>query len=186
MTQMTWMWLAIAVLAVVLIVLAAWVVSRTRRRTHLKKTFGPEYDRAVEEVGDQSAAEAELAKREKRVEAYEIRELSSAERTRFAERWHEVQARFVEAPAEAVGEADGLVIEVLETRGFPVGDFDRRQADLSVRYPQVVHHYREARELARHNREGDASTEQRRQAMQHYRVLFDRLLGHAHPESEVA
>ncbi len=186
MNQVTWMWLAIAVLAVVLIVLAAWVVSRIRRRSHLKQTFGPEYDHTVEEAGSQTAAEAELAEREKRVEGYEIRELSAIERDRFAKRWQMVQSDFVEKPEAAVAEAEQLVQEVLETRGFPVGHFEQRQADLSVRYPQVVHHYRDARELARRNREGEATTEQRRQAMQHYRALCDRLLGHSHPESEVA
>lgn len=191
MNEMTMIWIAVAVLAVVLIAVAAWAMTRARRRTHLKKSFGPEYEHLVEERGDRADAEAELAEREARVNEYEIRTLSAPERDRFAQEWRDVQARFVDDPRAAVGDADGLVTRLLETRGFPVGDFSRREADISVRHPRVTHHYREAREVSVRSREGEATTEDLRQAMQHYRTLFDTLLtdrseAERHPESEVA
>jgi FtsZ-interacting cell division protein ZipA len=188
MNEMTLIWIAVAVVAIVLIAIAAWAMSRARRRAHLKKRFGPEYEHVVEERGDRTEAEAELAQREARVKEYEIRTLTAPERDRFAQSWRDVQARFVDDPRAAVSEADGLVTRLLETRGFPVGDFSRREADVSVRHPRVVHHYREAREIALRSRDGQATTEDLRQAMQHYRSLFDTLLTDrtAHPESEVA
>lgn len=187
MNEMTWIWIAVAVVAVVLLVLAVWAAARARRRSHLKHRFGPEYEHTVEETGSRNEAEAELKQREKRVEGYEIRALSASERDGFTQRWRSVQATFVDDPPTAVTEADRLVTELLETRGFPVGDFRQRQADVSVRHPQVVHHYREARELARRTRDGEATTEDLRQAMKHYRTLFDALLtDDAHLESEVA
>lgn len=190
MNEMTWIWIAVAVAVVVLLAVAAWAVSRARRRHHLERHFGPEYGHTVDEVGSRSKAEAELIAREKRVESYELRALSASERDRFAQRWRSIQATFVDDPSAAVTEAHGLIKELLAARGFPMGDFQQRQADLSVRHPQVVHHYREAREIADRNRAGEASTEDLRRAMQHYRTLFDSVLTdhpeHAHPESEVA
>lgn len=188
MNEMTMIWIAVAVVAIVLIAVAAWAMTRARRRAHLKKRFGPEYEHVVEERGDRAKAEAELAEREARVKKYEIRTLTAPERDRFAQSWRDVQARFVDDPRAAVSEADDLVTRLLETRGFPVGDFSRREADVSVRHPQVTHHYREAREIALRSRDGKATTEDLRQAMQHYRTLFDTLLTDrtAHPESEVA
>lgn len=187
MTEMTWIWIAAAVVVVAVLALAAWGAMRARQRRHLKHRFGPEYRHTVEDTGNREKAEAELRTREKRVEKYELRTLSAPERDRFAQHWRSIQATFVDDPSAAVTEADGLVKELLEARGFPVGDFQQRQADLSVRHPQVVHHYREAREIAARNRSGDASTEDLRQAMKHYRTLFDTVLtDHEHPESEVA
>lgn len=186
MTDTTWILIA-TVVVIVLLGLVAWAAVRASRRRHLKDQFGPEYRHAVEETGSRSKAEAELRAREKRVESYELRTLSAGDRDRFAQRWRSVQATFVDDPSAAVSEADDLIKELLEARGFPTADFQQRQEDLSVRHPQVVHHYREARELAARNRSGDASTEDLRQAMQHYRTLFDSVLTDtAHPESEVA
>lgn len=187
MTEMTWIWIAAAVVVVVLLGLAAWVVLRARRRRHLKSHFGPEYRHTVEETGSRNKAESELRQREKRVEKYELRTLSASERDRFAQHWRSVQATFVDDPSAAVTEADAVIRELLETRGFPVGDFEQRQADLSVRHPEVVHHYREAREIAARNRRADATTEDLRQAMKHYRTLFDSVLtDQDQPKSEVA
>jgi hypothetical protein len=188
MNEMTLIWIAVAVVAIVLIAAVAWAMTRARRRAHLKKQFGPEYEHVVEERGDRAEAEAELIEREARVKEYEIRTLSAPERDRFAQEWRDVQAHFVDDPREAVSAADGLVTRLLESRGFPVGDFSRREADISVSHPRVTHHYREAREIALKSRDDRATTEDLRQAMQHYRALFDTLLTDetAHPESEVA
>ncbi|HSL83469.1 MAG TPA: hypothetical protein VLF66_11900 [Thermoanaerobaculia bacterium] len=185
MTEMTWIWIALAVAAVVIVAAVAWWATRARRRRHLRQRFGPEYDHTVEERGSRTKAEAELAEREKRVEEYELHDLSAPERDRFAQRWRSAQAEFVDNPEAAATQADALVKEVMEARGFPVADFDQREADISVEHPEVVHHYREARDIARQNRNGEATTEDLRQAMKHYRSLFDALLtGHDGPLRE--
>lgn len=185
MTEMTWIWIALAVVAVLVVAAVAWWAVRLRRRQHLRHHFGPEYEHAVHESGSKAKAEAELAEREKRVKDYEIHELTAAERDRFAQRWRAAQADFVDNPAVAVTQADALVQEVMVARGFPVADFNRRQADVSVEHPEVAHHYREARAIAHRNEEGEATTEDLRLAMKHYRSLFDALLvGHEHDEHE--
>jgi FtsZ-interacting cell division protein ZipA len=187
MTEMTWIWIAVAVVAVVVVAALVWWATRERRSRHLRHRFGPEYDHTVEERGSRTEAEAELAERERRVEEYELHDLSAPERDRFAQRWRAAQAEFVDNPEAAATQADALVKEVMKARGFPVADFDQRQADVSVEHPDVAHHYREAREIARLNRKGEATTEDLRQAMKHYRSLFDALLtGRQHQESEVA
>lgn len=187
MTEMTWIWIALAVAAVLLVAAVVWWAARLRRRQHLRHHFGPEYEHAVEERGSTSKAEAELVEREKRVKEYELHDLSASERDRFAERWRAAQADFVDNPAVAVTQADALVQEVMVARGFPMADFHQRHADVSVEHPEVVHHYREAREIARRNETGEATTEDLRLAMKHYRSLFDALVvGREGTEREVA
>lgn len=178
----TWAWFVIAVVAVALFALLA-VAALTRRRTsQLRDRFGPEYDRTVEERGGRRPGEAELASRVERREQLEIRHLSSESRERYLESWQQVQAEFVDDPSRAVNKADRLVIAVMEDRGYPMDDFDRRAADISVDYPQVVERYRSAHGIARKNEEGEATTEDLRQAMQHYRALFEELLEPAEDE----
>src|SRR5437588_2693764 len=169
---------AFVILAIVVVAIAAgaFFYLRRRRSENLRKQFGPEYKRTVDQYGDQRKAEAELAAREKRVRRLEIRALSAEEQNRFAEAWKKTQARFVDEPSQAVGEADGLVKEVMQARGYPVGDFEQRAADISVDHPNVVTNYRAARDSAVRNRSGKATTEDLRQAMVHYRSLFEELL----------
>jgi hypothetical protein len=158
------------------IVVVIWLIVERRRSETLRRQFGPEYDRAVSAAGSRRVAEAELQEREKRVRKLEIRPLSASDRDRFAAAWRDVQARFVDEPGGAVGEADMLVNEVMEARGYPVADFEQRAADISVDHPQVVDHYRVAHRIG--GRRGDATidTEELRQAMVHYRALFSDLL----------
>jgi hypothetical protein len=151
--------------------------SRRAQSEHLRDRFGPEYDRAVEARGDQAKAEADLAAREARVKKLDIRPLEPAERREFSARWEQVQARFVDDPARAVTFADALIGEVMHARGYPVSDFDQRAGDISVDHPIVVDHYRTAHDIAVRHSRGDASTEDLRQAMIHYRALFDNLVG---------
>jgi type II secretory pathway pseudopilin PulG len=160
---------------------AIWLYMRSRRTEHLQQRFGPEYDRALEAHHDQRKAEQELEHRAERVEHLNIRPLENAERDRFAGRWQSVQAQFVDDPASATDDADQLVGEVMATRGYPVGDFEQRAADVSVHHPNVVEHYRAAHAIALRNSRGDADTEQLRQALVHFRVLFDDLLETAAP-----
>lgn len=173
--------IVLAVLVVVVVAIAVFVVSRRRRSEHLKRHFGREYEHALETTGDRGKAEAELAEREKRVDKLDIRPLDRIEREKFVARWGEVQARFVDDPPRAVAFADALLGEVMTARGYPVSDFERRAGDISVDHPAVVDHYRTAHDIAVRHERGDAGTEDLRQAMIHYRALFDDLVGGNEP-----
>lgn len=166
----------IVAVAAVVIAVAIAVVLRTRRTAKLRDRFGPEYERAVQESGGQRRAEAELHDRAKRVEAFAIQPLRPGERERYAGAWRKVQAEFVDDPKRAVSQADELVAEIMAARGYPVGDFEQRAADLSVDHPVVVQNYRAAHAIALRHARGEASTEDLRQAMIHYRALFDDLV----------
>jgi type II secretory pathway pseudopilin PulG len=175
----------IIVIAVVAVIVAAalaiWFSNRKRRTEKLRTQFGgAEYRRAVKEGGSQRKAEAALDKRAERVEALHIRPLSSADRARFVDSWTRVQARFVDGPGGAVTDADQLLGDVMSTRGYPMSNFEQRTADISVDYPLVLENYRSAHEIAIRQTHGQASTEELRQAMIHYRTLFDELV--AEPE----
>jgi hypothetical protein len=169
------------VLIVVVIAVGAILFWQRRRSAALQQKFGPEYQRAVGQFGDQRKAEAELAAREKRVRRLDIRPLTPAEEARFTQAWKKAQARFVDEPSQAAAEADILVKELMETRGYPMGDFEQRAADISVDHPNMVSNYRAAREIALRNNAGEATTEDIRQAMVHYRSLFEELLETAEP-----
>ena len=176
--------LLILVVAVVVLAVLAYLVVQRQRSEGLRKQFGPEYDQAVRQHGDARRAEAELAARQKRVEALNIRPLAPEERDRFAEAWRSTQAHFVDNPAAAITEADQLVNQVMQARGYPVGDFEQRAADISVDHPQVVTNYRAARAIAQANRAGKAGTEELRQALVHYRGLFEDLLRAEEPQPD--
>jgi hypothetical protein len=155
---------------------AAWLYLQKRKTEQLRGSFGPEYERAVHETGDRRTAEEQLAERQERVEQLHIRPLEADERDRFAERWRSAQAQFVDDPTGAITEADRLVAEAMQARGYPVGDFEQRAADVSVDHSEVVEHYRAAHAIAQQNDAGSAETEDLRQAMVHYRALFEDLL----------
>jgi hypothetical protein len=170
--------IALAVAVVLVVAVVAWLYLRRRRTTtaELRQRFGPEYEQAVREHGSERSAEAQLANREKRVEKLNIRNLDPTERERFSGQWHSLQSRFVDDPKGAVTEADELVSSLMQTRGYPVADFDQRAADISVDHPRVVANYRSAHEIALRLGKGDASTEDLRTAMIHYRSLFEELV----------
>lgn len=172
---------AIVVLALLVVAgIATLVVLRKRRSAGLRTRFGgAEYDRAVEEDGSRRHAEAALDQRAARVQGFNLQPLAPADRTRFEDLWRKVQARFVDGPAGAVVEADQLLSDVMSTRGYPVGEFDQRAADISVDHPLVLENYRKAHEIAGRQRNGQASTEDLRQAMIHYRTLFEELVSEA-------
>jgi hypothetical protein len=184
----TWLMLA-AVAAVILIALATWFYIRrtqSQKQSHkLQERFGPEYDRTVNQYGSQSKAEAELKAREKRVERLDIVPLAPSEAVRFKEAWGSLQNRFVDNPAWTVAEAEHLVRELMEKRGYPMGDFERRAADISVDHPDVVANYRSAQAIASRDQRGTADTEELRRAVVHYRALFDELLQVRKPKEEV-
>jgi hypothetical protein len=174
-----WSWILIAVLVVVAVVavVLGLAMSRRRRSARLKERFGPEYDRAVGELGEQRAAEAELLEREKKRKKLDIVSLAPEAREAHAATWRKVQAEFVDAPQDAVGRAERLVTRVMRERGYPIDDFDQRAADISVDHPDIVENYRSAHAIYQSQHNGDISTEDARQAFVHYRALFDRLLG---------
>jgi len=157
--------------------IVAWFSLRKRRTEKLRAQFGAEYDRAVKEDGGRRHAEAGLKERTARVDSLNIRPLTSGDRARFVESWSRVQARFVDGPGGAVTEADQLLRDVMSTRGYPVSDFEQRAADISVDHPLVMENYRTAHAIAVRQTQGQANTEDLRQAMIHYRTLFDELVG---------
>jgi hypothetical protein len=175
-----WAWILIAVLVIVVIGVVAWSVSRRRKSARLREHFGPEYDRTVGELGEQRAAEAELAAREKKRKKLDIVELSPEARQEHAATWQRVQAEFVDDPVDAVGRAERLVTRVMRERGYPIDDFEQRAADVSVDHPDIVDNYRSAHAIYQSQQNGQIETEAARQAFVHYRALFDRLLGADH------
>ncbi len=176
-TISTQAWLVFAGAAILaLIGLAAWFFFRKRQSQRLQRRFGPEYGRTVKELGSQTKAEADLKAREKRVERFHILPLAPSDAARFSEAWEALQGRFVDNPKGVVFEADKLVRELMLKRGYPMGNFERRAADLSVDHAVVVDHYRAAQAIAVRDGRGEADTEELRQAVVHYRVLFNELL----------
>jgi hypothetical protein len=173
----------IAVIVIVVLVVIAVVVAvqAKRRKAALQQRFGKEYDRTVRERRSEREALAELENRQKRVEKFNIRALTAAERDRYAAEWRAVQSRFVDDPKGAVIGADDTVAALMETRGYPMVEFEQRAADVSVDHPQVVENYRAAHEIAGRQRQGRASTEDLRQAMIYYRSLFEDLLNGRKP-----
>jgi hypothetical protein len=171
-----WAWILIVLAVLVVAALVAWNLMSRRRTTHLQARFGPEYDRTMREQGVRRKAEGELRDRERRRDAITLVVLSPAARDRYRSRWHDVQAMFVDEPADAVSQADGLVNQVMQERGYPMADFEQRTADISVDHPEVVERYRAAHGIALAQDAGHASTDDLREAMIHYRALFDELL----------
>ncbi len=168
----------VIVIVVILIVAAAVAagISQARRR-RLRERFGPEYDRVVEEKASRRQGEAELTEREKRVKGFDIQPLDPAVRAQHADQWRHIQERFVDAPRNAVADAQALVSTVMTERGYPTEHKDQVLADLSVEHAQTLDHYRAATDISTGATAGTASTEDLRQAMIHYRALFQDLLG---------
>jgi hypothetical protein len=161
----------------VLAVLAIVLTTRARRQRQLRERFGPEYTRAVEESGNRREAEHELAAREKRHAELDVRPLAPEVRARYAGEWALVQERFVDSPDQCVRDADQLVTALMVERGYPTEGYEQRLADLSVEHARTLDHYRSAADVNERRRRSEASTEDLRQAMVHYRALFEDLLG---------
>jgi hypothetical protein len=173
----TWVWIVIVIAVVVVLAAIVLAANRARRTKQLQAGFGPEYDRTVETAGGRREAERELQERRERREQLDIRDLTPAARERYVESWRALQVRFVDDPGSSVGDADRLVQDVMRDRGYPTDDFEQRAADVSVDHPQVVEHYRAAHTVWAANERGNATTEDLRQSLVHYRALFDELVG---------
>jgi hypothetical protein len=173
----SWFFIAAAVVLVITLVMVFVLSVTGRKRTkRLKKHFGPEYERVVDEADDQRAGEEELVARERKRQTLDIVALSQEAQARYAEQWRTVQTAFVDSPSRAVGDADRLVTLVMRERGYPIDDFDQRASDISVDHPDMVEHYRAAHTLHLAQEQGDIGTEAQREAFVHYRALFEKLL----------
>ncbi len=170
-----WIWAGLAALALIVIVGLIARGSRRARTESLREKFGNEYDHAVDSAGNRKRAERELVAREQEVEKYNIRPLTAAERDRYRGEWQRVEQHFMERPAAAVVEADELIADIMRVQGYPMGDFEKHAAHLSVNHPRVIEHYRAGHRVME-GAPGSASTEDLRQAMLHYRALSEQLL----------
>jgi len=170
-----WIWIALGAVALLVVVGLLSRGARKSRSESLRAKFGNEYDHAVSEHGSRKKAERDLIERTEQVKTYSIVPLQASDRERFRADWQKVEQHFMERPTTAVVEADELVAEIMRRRGYPMGDFDRHAADLSVTHPTVIDHYREGHRTIG-GTPGSASTEDLRQAMLHYRALFDELI----------
>jgi len=179
-------WIIIAAVVVLgLVALGAWLFYQKKQSQKLQERFGPEYARTVHELGSRTKGESELKAREKRVERLEILPLAPSEAARFSEAWQALQSRFVDNPKGVVVQAEQLVRELMQKRGYPMGDFESRAGDISVDHPDVVANYRSAQAIAVRDRQGSADTEELRKAVVHYRALFDELLEVREPKQEI-
>jgi hypothetical protein len=165
-----------ALVAVAAIAAAVWMYLQKKQTERLHSRFGTEYDRLSAAEGDRGRTEKALHEREKRVEKLNLVPLSPEDRDRFTGAWQLEQAGFVDDPRTAVANADKLVNEVMKARGYPMGDFEQRAADISVDHSLVVTNYRIAHDIALRDRGGETSTEELRTALLHYRMLFEDLL----------
>jgi len=172
-----WIWIALAAVAVLAAVGLIAASVRRSRTARLREHFGNEYDRLASEAGSRTRAEEALLARANEVKQLEIRPLTAAERDRYRSDWQKIEARFVDRPTTAVIEADELVADVMRARGYPIADFEKHAEHLSVKHPRVVEHYRAGHTAIDAHGRGAASTEDLRQAMLHYRVLFEELVG---------
>lgn len=169
--------LAVLIPVAVVLVLAGIAFWLARRRLRLQERFGPEYDRTVEHTGSRRAADAELRDREVRHDDLDIRELPAEERRRYSDAWTDVQQRFVDRPEGAVGQADELITRLMRDRGYPTEGYEQQLRELSVEHGRTLEHYRAAHEVNVRSGKGQATTEELRGAMVHYRALFDELVG---------
>ena len=166
----------VVVVALVVLALAAFLAARAKRRTELRERFGPEYDHTLEREGSKRKAERDLQERAAERDRLHLRELTAAERDRYRDEWQALQASFVDRPESAMADADRLVTSLMRDRGYPVDDFERQAGLVSVDHPHVVSHYRTAHEIHDRARSGRVTTEDQRQAIVHYRALFEELM----------
>jgi hypothetical protein len=174
----------VVIIAVVVLLAAAalFYLYQRRRSGELRQRFGPEYEHTIDESGDRRAAERDLRERERRMSKLEIRPLTSEAAEHYRTEWSHVQQSFVDEPGAAVADADQLVLRMMREEGYPVDEFDQRVNDISVDHPEVAAHYRDAHRVAVAQTQGEADTEELRQAVTAYRYLVEALLadsGHA-------
>ena len=172
----TYIIIAVVLVLVIIGAILAPIMARRKKSERLHDQFGSEYDHTVEVMGDEKKAHKELDERQKHVNSLDIQPLTVETRDRYLADWAAVQSRFVDEPGQAIVDADRLIVEVMQSRAYPVSDFEQRAADISVQYPTLVSNYRAAKEIATKNKQNEANTEELRQALIYYRSLFEELL----------
>jgi hypothetical protein len=171
-------WMIAAVIAVIgVVAVVIWFTYDHNRRRHLRERFGPEYDRAVHEMGNRYRAEAELARREAHAKQIRNKQLNPLDRDKFLSQWKLCQAQFVDDPTGALDRADELLGDAMRARGYSVDTPFDRMTDIAAAYPQHANRYREACDIVGRHKRGELSTEELRTAFLHYRTLFDDMLG---------
>ncbi|MFG2983856.1 hypothetical protein ACGFYQ_21835 [Streptomyces sp. NPDC048258] len=168
--------IAVIVVAAIVVLALSLMLWMMARRRHLRSRFGPEYERTVEEKGGKLAAERDLRAREERHDELDIKELPPERRRHYTEEWSGVQEHFVDRPEGAVAEADQLVTRLMRERGYPTDGYSGQLRDLSVEHGRTLEHYRAAHHVQERSGGGQATTEELRGAMVHYRALFEELL----------
>ena len=173
-----------AIIGVVVAIVAALVIlvivlRPAMQRKKLRDRFGPEYDRAVTDSESRTAAEKELAEREHRHSEFDLKPLSPTAQDSYRRHWATVQAKFVDSPESAIADADRLVTDLMAERGYPTEGYEAQLSVLSVEHAKTLEHYRKAHDISERQEIGEASTEDLRTAMVHYRELFTDLLEHA-------
>jgi len=166
----------IVIVAVLVIASVGHLAWRRQQRRRLRERFGPEYDRTLERHSSTREAEQELRAREQRHDELPIRPLDPQVRDRYRAEWQRLQEMFVDSPEAAVTEAGNLLTRVMNERGYPTEDFEQRVADLSVEHAATIDRYRAAHDIRGRAEANQASTEDLRQAMLHYRALFDEVV----------
>ena len=174
------------VIVLALFGLGPWFLFQRNQSHRLRERFGTEYGRTVDELKSRTKAESNLKEREKRAQGFHIVPLAPADAAKFIQAWKTLQSSFVDNPTGVVVQADQLVRELMLKRGYPMGDFEHRAADISVDHPSVVHNYRAAQIIALRSERGEGNTEDLRQAVVHFRALFDELLEIAEDMREIA
>jgi len=176
MTTNTYNIIIVVLVLVILGLILGLFFSRRQRLKRYQNKFGPDYDATVKSMGSHTKAQSEMDQRQKHVDSLDIRSLSLSEREKYLSEWKAVQVKFIDQPGPATVEADHLIMEVMQLRNYPVSDFEQRAADISINYPDLVTNYRQARTIAIKNEQHKADTEELRQALVHYRALFNELL----------
>jgi len=171
-----YIWIAAAVVAALFVILLVARGVRRSRTVALRDKYGSEYDRAIEATGSRTRAEEDLLARAQYASELDIQPLTGADRARYRMEWKKIETRFVDRPTTAVVEADELIRDVLRTRGYPMADFEEHAKLISVRHPRLVEHYRAGHDIIDRREGGAPSTEELRQAMLHYRALFDEVV----------
>lgn len=166
----------LAAIVIIFLIIAIFRIVQGAQSARLQRRFGPEYERVAHERGSRAEAERELAHRADRAKAFHLQELPAGARDRYADEWRQVQSRFVDEPNTALRQADTLIVNVMRDRGYPAADFDQRAADLSPDHARTLDDYRVAHDISVRSDRGTADTEDLRQAMVHYRTIFDDLV----------
>jgi len=176
----------IVVVALAIIGLVAYSARSKRRSANLQAGFGSEYDRTVAASDKRRDAERELIARQEEHDQLTLRPLSESARVRYQDNWTAIQAKFVDAPALTLSEADALVTQLLADRGYPTEGFEDQARLLSVEHAHVLEDYRQGHEVEVSNRAGTADTEAVRGAMLQFRRVFEDVMGESVPQSGTA